>query len=690
MDLFVINRYDESKTEGNSKSREEKILEKLQRRIEEKKKQKQLDQSINKNDSIKIESMDIEPVKSDEMVKKKKKKNKVKKEQLEVEFKKEPVDTETNEKTEELEEMSYTILGGQKFVEPQPIEMILPYWLANPEIISSDLSIKGTEVAELKYICETLQKNLKNMKIKNLFPVQEKIMPNILNAHKKPIPFRPKDICVSAVTGSGKTLSYSVPIVQYIVDNKTESRVTALIMLPVFELATQVASVFDKLCNNLKVRCLLLTKHRDFAAEQKALIEKTIDGEFSSKVDIIISTGGRLVEHLFYTEGFNLKSLKFLVIDEADHAMSQVHNDWYHHLLQHLGIINELQSNRLSYRDLMSLVNDDGSYRLPQKLLFSATLSQDPEKMSTFNLFQPKLFTTADNKEDLIKYQERKQEEDQRGQFIGKYTTPAELKEFFTITEYKLKPITLYALIKKHNWSRFLCFTNTVETSHRLSFILQTLFGKDLVIEELSSLLPLKIRQKVLHRFSNGDVNGLICSDALARGIDVAKIDCVISYDVPKHLKIYIHRIGRTARAGHEGTSVTLIAPDQINFFDKLIKTANKKSVQEMKPEREIEELNALNFANAQKKLRKALEVETNERSKVKSKSGGFSLFEKLQKQVKPAETIEMVPESWKHENIHETPTNGKIMKKEMKNLSKKKLKRNKGKQADKSKEVLN
>jgi ATP-dependent RNA helicase DDX51/DBP6 len=651
-------------------------LEKLQRRIEEKKKQKQLDEAATKNDSIKEEPVAVESVESDEPVKKKK--NKIK----EV----------TEDPVEQPEEMPFTILGGQKFVEPQPIEMILPYWLANPEILSSDLSVKGTDVTELKYICETLQKNLKNMKIKHLFPVQEKIMPYILNAHKKPIPFRPKDICVSAVTGSGKTLSYSVPIVQYIVDNKTESRVTALIMLPVFELATQVASVFDKLCNNLKVRCLLLTKHRDFAAEQKALIEKTIDGEFSSKVDIIISTGGRLVEHLFYTEGFDLKSLKFLIIDEADHAMSQVHNDWYHHLLQHLGITNELQSNRLSYRDLMSLVNDDGSYRLPQKLLFSATLSQDPEKMSTFNLFQPKLFTTADNKEDLIRYQERQREEEQRGQFIGKYTTPAELKEFYTITEYKLKPITLYGLIKKHNWSRFLCFTNTVETSHRLSFILQTLFGKDLVIEELSSLLPLKIRQKVLHKFSNGDVNGLICSDALSRGIDVAKIDCVISYDVPKHLKIYIHRIGRTARAGHEGTSVTLIAPDQINFFDKLIKTANKKSVQEMKPEREIEELNALNFANAQKKLRKALELEASEKSKAKSKSKGFSLFEKLQNQVKPAESVELIPESWKHENIQDTPSNGLNLNKEKKkkNLTKKKNKKVKGKQAEKSSEVSN
>lgn len=650
-----MHRYDESKSEDNSKNREQKILEKLQKRIEEKKKLKEVNNTSYQEPAQTSANETTENV-DESFKKKKKRKSKEPTETEEIER----MDTDEAIKQSEPQESTpnesdtfpFPILGGQKFVEPQPIEMILPYWLANPEILSSDLSIPGTAITDLKYICETLQKNLKNMKIKNLFPVQEKIMPWILNAHNKPVPFRPKDICVSAVTGSGKTLSYSVPIVQYIVDNKIENQVKALIMLPVFELATQVAAVFDKLCNNLKVRCLLLTKHRDFAAEQRALLEKSIDGEYHSKVDIIISTGGRLVEHLFYTEGFNLKSLKFLVIDEADHAMSQVHNDWYHHLLQHLGINNELQSNRLSYRDLMSLVKDDGSYKIPQKLLFSATLSQDPEKISTFNLFQPKLFTTADNKEDLIKYQERKLEEEQRGQFIGKYTTPSELKEFYTITEYKLKPLTLYGLIKKHNWRRFLCFTNTVETSHRLSFVLQTLFGSDLVIEELSSLLPLKIRQRVLQRFSNGDVHGIICSDALSRGIDVPKVDAVISYDVPKHLKIYIHRIGRTARAGHEGTSVTLIAPDQINFFEKLIKTANKKSVQEMIPERDIEEANALNFANAQKKLRKALEAEASEKTKKRTKSSGFSLFEKLQSQVKPVEKVELIPESWKPENI--------------------------------------
>lgn len=561
---------------------------------------------------------------------------------------------------EEAEPFKYTVLGEQKFEEVKSIDMILPHWLSHPDIISSDLTVQGTAINTLSYVCDTIQKNLKSMNIKHLFPVQEKLIPWILDAHKKPIPFRPRDVCVSAVTGSGKTLSYAVPIVQHIMENRMECKVKALIMLPVFELAKQVFNVFDKLCNNLKVRCVLLSKNRQLEVEQNQLLKQ--DGSsYTSKVDIIVTTGGRLVEHLFFTKGFDLKSLKFLVIDEADHAMSLMHNDWYYHYIQHIGINNELQSNRLSYRDLMELVKVDGGFKIPQKLLLSATLSQDPEKINVFNLFQPKLFTTSDNKEDLLKYQTRKLQEEQRGNFIGKYTTPAELTENFCITEYKLKPLTLFGLIKKHNWRRFLCFTNTIEASHRLSFVLQTLFGTDLVIEELSSLLPLKVRQRVLQRFSKGDVNGLICSDALARGIDVPNIDVVISYDLPKHLKIYIHRIGRTARAGQTGSAVTIVAPDQIKIFERLLETASKKSVNEMKPDREIEEANALNYANALKKLQKALEIEERERKKITTRTTGVSLFEKLQRQVKqPEVAYDLLPEAWKPENIQAVNTNDK------------------------------
>lgn len=97
--------------------------------------------------------------------------------------------------------------------------------------------------------------------------------------------------------------------------------------------------------------------------------------------------------------------------------------------------------------------------------------------------------------------------------------------------------------------------------------MLQSLFGTDKKIEELSSGLSSSIRNSVLLRFQTNKIDGIICSDALARGIDIPDVDVVISYDAPLHVKTYIHRVGRTARAGRLGIAVTLLAPNEINAF---------------------------------------------------------------------------------------------------------------------------
>lgn len=103
--------------------------------------------------------------------------------------------------------------------------------------------------------------------------------------------------------------------------------------------------------------------------------------------------------------------------------------------------------------------------------------------------------------------------------------------------------------------------------SYRLSYVLQTLLGTDMKIEELSSSLTPSMRNTVLLRFQTRKVHGIVCSDALARGIDIPDVDVVISYDAPRHVKTYIHRIGRTARAGKLGTAVTLLTANEINAF---------------------------------------------------------------------------------------------------------------------------
>lgn len=102
---------------------------------------------------------------------------------------------------------------------------------------------------------------------------------------------------------------------------------------------------------------------------------------------------------------------------------------------------------------------------------------------------------------------------------------------------------------------------------HRLAYVLQSLLDGKMKIEELSSNLTPSTRNSVLLKFQTGKVDGIVCSDALARGIDIPNVDVVISYDAPRHVKTYIHRIGRTARAGRLGTAVTLLVPTELNGF---------------------------------------------------------------------------------------------------------------------------
>lgn len=404
----------------------------------------------------------------------------------------------------------FTILGDESFQKKKQVQMVLPNWLAYPTVISNDLSQVGQLVEEMVYLDDKIKKNLKDSGVKSLFPVQSQVIPWILNTHSKPTPFWPRDICVSAPTGSGKTLAFAVPIVQLLL-NRVERKVRALVVLPVQELATQVAKVFKDICKGTDITSILLSRNLSLTDEQKLLVEvNKFSGEYRSKVDIVVTTAGRLVEHIHSTKGFSLKGLKFLVIDEADRVMEQIQNDWLYHLNNH---VKEESDAFLSGRSFPLCVSElwNEQSRQPHKLLFSATLSQDPEKLQNLRLFQPKLFTSIVRRFDeksLISKDSEFNEKDNRGEFIGKYTTPAELTEKYCITQPQLRPLTLYTLIKENKWNRFLCFTNSAEAAHRLSFVLQKLFGDEMIIEELSSALNSTVRQNVLTKFEMGKVNG--------------------------------------------------------------------------------------------------------------------------------------------------------------------------------------
>ncbi|XP_059615713.1 probable ATP-dependent RNA helicase Dbp73D [Phlebotomus argentipes] len=552
MELFDVKRYAPGQKQADP-GRENRLLEKLQGIIAEKKKILEEKQEKHKEPSVE---------------------------------KDQPAEHEIEESEEEETVIqtpgeTFKILGDEQFAEKEKVKRTLPSWLSHPVVISNDLTQKTERIDDMPFLSPEMRENLKKMGIETLFPVQKQVIPWILDAHANPPPFRPRDICVSAPTGSGKTIAFALPIIQLLMQRTTQ-KIRALVVLPVRELAAQVFTVFKNLSKGTNLNCLLFSPNRSFAEEQKYLV-KEVNGKMHSRVDIIVTTAGRLVEHLCGTPGFCLKDLKFLVIDEADRIMEQIQNDWLYHLENHLQKDVQHFPGRNIPVSLMTLKGELA--KQPHKLLFSATLSSDPEKLENMKLFLPKLFTSVATE---FKYTEGNQEASK--ELVGKFTTPAELTEKICETEMEKKPLTLFKLITENSWRRFLCFTNNNIAANRLTFVLQKMLGDGLVVKDLSANLKKNARMAILSKFAAGKVHGLVSSDALARGIDLPNVDVVVSYDCPRHIRTYIHRIGRTARAGRPGTAVTLISQEDREMFKKILTTAGKSPLQDIKVSSESHE----------------------------------------------------------------------------------------------------
>ncbi|XP_052895379.1 probable ATP-dependent RNA helicase Dbp73D [Anopheles moucheti] len=694
MELFTVNRYDETKlNKEDEKTQEELILQKLQARkakkallrttkitteseetIQQSSEQQENTHLAHPSDTIidEVSTPNVAP-------------NRLLQEELESDKRQTEEDANENDKEHPNRSQAdegrkqlgdFIVLGGDKLHRLKQTDEVLPPWLSHPTIIERDLSSKGPSVKKQIYLDEMIKRNLRRMGYKRLFPVQETVIPWILEAHQKPAPFWPRDVCISSPTGSGKTLAFVVPVVQLLL-HRVAPAVRALVILPVQELAQQVFMVFQKLCEGTHIRPVCLSRGTQLEGEQKKLV-KYCNGEYVSKVDVVVTTAGRLIEHLHSTKGFTLRHLRFLIVDEADKVMNQIQNDWLYHLNKHVKQeSDEYLLGRTS--ELLSQTELFDRARQPHKLLFSATFKRDAEKLKTLKLFHPKLFTAVmDPQERTIMAQHTgaSQSEPRRGMFAGQYTTPLELQEFVCATEQHSKPLTLYALIRENGYRKFLVFTNGINNSHRLSFVLQRLFGTEMVIEEWSSSLSPTTRKSVLNRFSMGKVNGIICTDALARGIDIESIEVVISYDMPNHVDKYIHRIGRTARAGLRGTAITLLAEDEKKKFNMLLKEANKKELDVMEVNPSLEEEYAAKYANALKDLREALALETEVINKIRngisiSYITRVNLLTKLKDQLDISystdiiKSLKYLPKSWTNEAIEMKAMGGKKRKQE-------------------------
>jgi ATP-dependent RNA helicase DDX51/DBP6 len=421
-------------------------------------------------------------------------------------------------------------------------------------------------------------------KIERLFPVQEKIIPVILNQNNAQSIY-PNDLCVIAPTGSGKTLTYVLPIVEKL-KNRIRPCIRAIVLLPVNDLADQVHDVFRKHSVNTDLKIALLSTKHPFGKEQASLIDAITK---TCQYDILVATPGRLVDHIQRTSGFNLKDLKFLVIDECDRIMDQIKQNWLPCLYS--ALYSERSILTSDHLNVHNIIINKEKLRPFQKLLFSATLTRDPEKLEQIKLFQPEYHTIAAEKFNNNDHQHATNKSiAENGVNNGKTsqpsdrdmkstktqlndidsTVPKELDQSFIQCSSFEKPIVVIYLLKVLQYRHVLCFVKSIDTAKRLCKLLEL---HSINAAEYSSSLHVARRKRIIAKFEQKKVDVLVCSDLIARGMDLSNVDYVLLYDAPKDLNSYIHRVGRTARAGRIGTAITLLEHKEIYFFKKLLGT---------------------------------------------------------------------------------------------------------------------
>eukprot|EP00434_Breviolum_minutum_P016540 symbB.v1.2.014580.t1/scaffold1069.1/size140053/4 len=293
--------------------------------------------------------------------------------------------------------------------------------------------------------------------------------------------------------------------------------------------------------------------------------------------DILVCTPGRLAEHVLGRDAcLDLRHLRWFVVDEADRLLTQTYHRWL---------------------DVMDRAcRSSSGWCRPQKLLFSATMTWDPRKLAKLKLLRPLYFFSSRT---------------------GQHATPAQLQQYYLRCPATSKPLAVLHLLEHVLQSagedrehvKVIVFCQSVNTAHRLARLLQiscALRGipsgeaeeeeaktedelvpeggtravvaspaADLppsVIAEFSSTLTQKERGKLLKRFGAGKVKCLVCSDVVARGIDIPEVTAVVNYSAPSHLQTYIHRVGRTARAGKVGHTFTFVTRGDLDRFEKMLR----------------------------------------------------------------------------------------------------------------------
>ncbi|RDV26006.1 ATP-dependent helicase [Alteromonas aestuariivivens] len=314
-----------------------------------------------------------------------------------------------------------------------------------------------------------------------------------------------KDIIASSKTGSGKTLAFLIPAVHRLMTTKALSRQDprALILAPTRELAKQVFQEVKNLIARQGLQATLILGGENFNDQAKALARSP---------HIVVGTAGRIADHL-KDKSFYLNGLELLIFDEADRMMD-------------LGFASEL-----------NLINQYADHRKRQTMLFSATLDNlELEHFSRELLKSPvrvAIGSAAEQHQDIE-------------------------QSLYFADNVEHKDELLQVLLDAHSFNQAIVFTATREDTDRITAALNQQHREAIA---LRGDLPQNQRAQIMSAFGRGQYSILVTTDVASRGLDLLKVGLVINFDLPKQADEYIHRIGRTGRAGQHGIAISLVGP---------------------------------------------------------------------------------------------------------------------------------
>ncbi|KAH9491632.1 putative ATP-dependent RNA helicase ddx27 [Bulinus truncatus] len=344
------------------------------------------------------------------------------------------------------------------------------------------------------------------------------VKPTPIQAACIPVALLGRDICACAVTGSGKTVAFMLPILERLLYRpKATASTRVLILVPTRELAVQVHTVARILAQHSNIDICLAAGGLDIKSQEAML---------RLGPDIVIATPGRLIDHLHNSMNFTLNSIEILVLDEADRMLDEYFAEQMKEII------------RLCARHR-------------QTMLFSATMTETVQELVAVSLKDPvKVFVNQSTEVALGLRQEfiriRPNREGDREAIVA-------------------------ALVSRNFCDKCIVFIQTKVQAHRMHILLGLL---GINVGELHGNLSQAQRLETLKKFKEGLVDVMLATDLASRGLDIEGVKTIINFTMPSTIKHYIHRVGRTARAGKSGRSVSLVGEKERKILKEIVKQA--------------------------------------------------------------------------------------------------------------------